>query len=172
MRARLPQLNPDELGIRELGPGEYDVLDTVMDGLSPTSRYTRFHSGVARLTPRAREQLAAVDGRRHVAVAAYAGPAPVGIARLIALGDGRAELAVEVVDAWQHRGVGGRLVRAVADLGRAAGMREVVADVLAENLAMQLLFASAFPDFTLVADGPELQLTAALAGGYGIRRAA
>jgi GNAT superfamily N-acetyltransferase len=160
------------LSVRELGPGEYDVLDTVMDGLSPTSRYTRFHSGVPRLTPRARERLAAVDGRSHVAVAAYVGSSPVGIARLIALGNGCAELAVEVVDAWQHRGIGGRLVRAVADLGGAAGMREVVAEVLAENLAMQLLFASVFPDLTLVADGPEVRLTAALPGGYDIRRAA
>lgn len=148
--------------LRELGPGEYDVLDTVMAGLSPTSRYRRFHSGVPRLTPQARERLAAVDGRAHIAVAAFVGPAPVGIARVIALGDGRAELAVEVVDAWQGHGIGGRLVRAVADLGRAAGFREIVADVLAENTAMRLLFASAFPDFTGVGDGPEVELTAAL----------
>jgi GNAT superfamily N-acetyltransferase len=159
MKAREPWL-------RELGLGKYDVLDTVVAGLSPTSR---FHSGLTRLTPRARERL---DGRDHVAVAAFVGTDPVGIARLIALGDGRAELAVEVVDALQRRGIGRRLVRAVANLGRAAGMRMVLADVLAENVAMQLLFASAFPDPTVVADGPELQLTAALPGAYESRWAA
>jgi GNAT superfamily N-acetyltransferase len=150
--------------LRELGPGEYDVLDAVMAWLSPTSRYRRYHSGLRRLTPRTRERLAAVDGRDHVAVAAFVVSAPVGIARLIAVGDGRAELAVEVVDAWQRRGIGGRLVRAVADLGRAAGMRVAMADVLAENVAAWQLFASVFPDHTVVEDGPEVRLTAALTG--------
>jgi GNAT superfamily N-acetyltransferase len=147
--------------LRELGPGEYEVLDAVLAGLSPTSRYQRFHSGAPRLHLQVRERLAAVDGRDHVAVAAFAGTTPVGIARLIALGDGRAELAFEVVDAWQGRGVGRRLVRAVAECGRAAGMRTVVADVLAENVAAQLLFASVFGDVAVVEDGPELRLAAA-----------
>ncbi|MCW0214782.1 MAG: GNAT family N-acetyltransferase [Pseudonocardia sp.] len=146
--------------LRQLGPGEYDVLDAVTAGLSATSRYLRFHSGIPRLTPQTRDLLAAVDGRDHLAVAAFVGAEPVGIARLIAIGDARAELAVEVVDAWQHRGIGGRLVRAVVDLGRAAGFREIVADVLADNVAMRLLFASVFPDPDVVEDGAEARLTA------------
>lgn len=151
--------------LRELGPGETDVLDAVLAGLSENSRYLRFHTGVPRLTARVRERLAAVDGRSHVAVAAYAGAVPIGIARLIGIGGGRAELAVEVVDAWQRRGVGRRLVRAVAALGRAAGMRELEADVLAENVAVQMMLTSVFGDVTLVEDdGPELRFAAALAG--------
>jgi hypothetical protein len=49
--------------LRELGPGEYYVLDAVLAGLSPTSRYHRFHSGAPRLHPHVRERLAAVNGR-------------------------------------------------------------------------------------------------------------
>jgi GNAT superfamily N-acetyltransferase len=154
--------------LRELGPGEYDVLDAVHAGLSASSRYLRFHSGAPRLFPAVRESLAAVDGRDHIAVAAFAGPVPVGIARLIALGDGRAELAVEVVDAWQSRGIGGQLVRAVADRGRAAGMRVVFVDVLAENVAALVLFASVFGDYAVVdEDGPEIRLAAMLPVGGG-----
>lgn len=151
--------------LRELGPGETDVLDAVLDGLSGNSRYLRFHTGAPQLSARVRERLAAVDGRDHVAVAAYAGSVPIGIARLIGLGDGRAELAVEVVDAWHRRGVGRRLVSAVARLGRAAGMREMEADVLAENVAVQMMLASVFGDLTLAEqDGPELRFVATLPG--------
>jgi GNAT superfamily N-acetyltransferase len=145
--------------LRELRAGETDVLDAVFAGLSPTSRYHRFHGPVPRLTPEVRERLAAVDGRTHVAVAAFAPDGrPLGIARLIAAAGGPAELAVEVVDAWQHRGVGTRLVTAVVALGRAAGMRELAADVLAEN-GPALGLASGFPGLRTDQDGPEVRFT-------------
>lgn len=148
--------------LRELGAGDGAVLDTVFAGLSPASRHLRFHAGIPRLTPSVRARLAAVDGEQHIAVAAFAGPEPVGIARLLILAPGRAELAVEVVDAWQGRGVGTRLVRAVGELGAARGVREVVADVLAVNTAVQMLLASVFPDLVVDGDGPELTVTAHL----------
>ena len=74
------------------------------------------------------------------------------------------ELAVEVVDAWQRRGVGSRLVREVLARGRAAGHREVVAEVLAENIGMQMLLFAELDDLTWVQDGPELTFTGTLAG--------
>lgn len=152
--------------LRELGPRDAHVLDAVFAGLSPTSRYLRFHGAVCRLTRPVRAQLAAVDGRRHVAVAAFADGAPVGIARLVAYRDGppgRVELAVEVVDAWQGRGIGTLLVRAVVELGRAAGHREVVAEVLAENRAVQSVLSATFGRLTRSVDGPEITFTGALA---------
>ncbi|GAA1200146.1 GNAT family N-acetyltransferase [Pseudonocardia alaniniphila] len=154
--------------VRELRPGEFDVLDAVFAGLSPTSRYQRFHAGLPQLTPQARERLAAVDGRTHLAVAAFAGATPVGIARLFRAGDTRAELAVEVVDAWQRRGIGTRLLRAVAALGAGAGIRTVEADVLAENVAVQVVFASVFPIMDFTQDGPVVRFTAAVAGATRI----
>jgi ribosomal protein S18 acetylase RimI-like enzyme len=153
---------PGPVRVRELHAGETDVLDAVFAGLSPTSRYHRFHGPLPRLTPEVRERLAAVDGRTHVAVAGVAPDGrPVGIARLMAVGGGPAELAVEVVDAWQHRGVGTRLVAAVVALGRAAGMREVAADVLAENGAA-LGLAHGFPGLREHEDGPEVRFTGAI----------
>jgi len=130
------------------------------------------------MTPLVRDRLAAVDGRRHVAVAAFAGTEPIGIARLIALNGPdpvgpRAELAVEVVDAWQRRGIGGRLVQSVVLLGRSVGHTGIVADILAENIAAQLLVVSAFPSLTYVEDGPEITFTADLraAARAGVRAA-
>ncbi len=157
----------DPVHLRELGAGELDVLQAVFDGLSDASRYRRFHGATPRLTPRMRDQLAAVDGHEHIAVAAFAGPRPIGVARLITVGDGRAELAVEVVDAWHGHGVGTRLVRAVVELGRAAGHTEVVAEVLADNLAVQMLLASVFPDLAGTQHGPEIVYTAELIAADG-----
>jgi GNAT superfamily N-acetyltransferase len=160
--------------LRELGPGEEDVLDAVFAGLSPDSRYRRFHGGVPILSPSMRTLLADVDGDRHLAVVAFSGAEPVGIARLIraerkradsTIGSGlRADLAVEVVDAWQGRGVGARLVRAVLARGAAAGVTTVVADVLTDNTPMLRLLRTLLPDHTRRVSGPETRVTATLTG--------
>jgi GNAT superfamily N-acetyltransferase len=155
-------IDPTCVWIRELRDGETDVLDAVFDGLSPESRRTRFHGPTPRLTGHVRTRLAAVDGRAHVAVAAFVGEEPIGIARLVGTGGAHCELAVEVVDAWQHRGVGSRLVRAVAALGVAAGYRVVGADVLSANPAAARVFLSVFPGATVLPDGTQTRLAAEL----------
>jgi GNAT superfamily N-acetyltransferase len=160
-----PRRSPEPVRLRELGAGDFHVLDAVFDGLSATSRFTRFHAASPRLLPPVRDRLAAVDGHRHIAVGAFAGQQPIGIARLIGLGGGRAELAVEVVDAWQGHGVGARLVQAVVELGRAAGHNEVEAYVLADNIAMQRLLTAVFPALSRIEDGPEVTFTAPLGAG-------
>ncbi|GAA4704617.1 hypothetical protein GCM10023215_50420 [Pseudonocardia yuanmonensis] len=160
----IPHAPTADIRIQELGPDRFDVLDAVLDGLSPTSRYRRFHTPAPRPTPEVRAMLAAVDGRSHIAVAAFTGSGrPVGIARLIAVVGGRSELAVEVVDEWQGRGIGSRLVRAVIERGRAAGHRVVHADALAENVAAQALFLSVFPAAIAISQGHEVGFAAELA---------
>jgi RimJ/RimL family protein N-acetyltransferase len=144
------------LTVRELGPHDAEVLDTVFAGLSTLSRFRRFHGAMPRMPAPTRTLLAAVDGRRHMALGAFVGPEPVGIARLIAIGPGRADLAVEVVDEWQGNGIGARLVREVVALGRARGITEVVAEVLAENGAMRRVLALTFPELLVTGSGPEI----------------
>ncbi len=63
---------PAAVTLRELGPDEHDVLDAVFAGLSATSRHHRFHAPIRRLTGPMRAHLGAVDGHRHIAVAAFA----------------------------------------------------------------------------------------------------
>jgi GNAT superfamily N-acetyltransferase len=155
MTAILTIPTPTPLTVRELGPHDGAVLDEVFAGLSAQSRFRRFHGATPRMTAAVRARLAAVDGRGHIAVAAFAGGAPVGIARLIVFGPGRADLAVEVVDAAQGQGIGGLLVREVVAIGAARGITEVVAEVLAENVAMRRVLAATFPHLVAAADGPE-----------------
>lgn len=165
---RTPEPRPPATGpitIRELGAGEAGVLLTVFDGLSAASRFRRFHGAVPTLAPRMVERLSDVDGHRHVAVAAFDGSgAPIGIARLIGIGAGRADLAVEVVDDWHGHGVGARLVRAVASLGLDRGYTQVVADVLVENSAVIALLSRVFPVQHRVRSGTEMSIVADLAG--------
>jgi len=151
----LPTVSPT-VTVRELGPRDGAVLDAVFAGLSTLSRFRRFHGAMPRMPAAVRAHLAAVDGRGHLAVAAFVGGAPVGIARLIVVGPGRAELAVEVVDDRQGHGIGARLVGEVVAIGRARGVTEVVADVLAENVAMRRVLAGTFVDLIATDDGPEI----------------
>jgi GNAT superfamily N-acetyltransferase len=165
-RPPTPDPGATDVVVRELGPGEQQVLDVVFAGLSDQSRYLRFHSPVPRLVPAVRRALAAVDGHRHVALVAVAGREPIGIARCIDLGSGRAELAVEVVDAWHGRGVGTLLLHALRDRAVAAGWRELSAEVLAENDAVRALLRKVFPLQDVARDGAELTLTLPLVDAW------
>lgn len=145
--------------VRELAPDDADVLDTVFGGLSAQSRYLRFHSPVHSLTASVRRSLTALDGRHHVALAAFADGHPIGIVRIVTLAPGRAELAVEVIDSWQGRGVGTRLLRAARDRAAELGHRELIAEVLAENAAMRTVLRRVFPTARTTRAGPELTIT-------------
>jgi GNAT superfamily N-acetyltransferase len=145
--------------IRELGPGDGDVVDTVFAGLSPRSRYLRFQFPVAELSAATRRSLTALDGRTHVALAAFAQGRPIGIVRIIDLGDGRGELAVEVVDRWQGCGVGTQLLQAARDRAADMGYRELVGEMLVVNAAAHAALRRVFRGTRVRRDGSELTIT-------------
>jgi RimJ/RimL family protein N-acetyltransferase len=82
-----------------------------------------------------------IDFVNHVALVAQieedGRPAIVGGARYVAVNPGQAEVAFMVVDACQGRGIGAILTRHLVDLARAAGLKELIAEVLPENTAMR-----------------------------------
>ena len=131
--------------IRELGPDQFDVLDAVFAGLSPTGRFHRFHGVNPRMLPTVGDAPAVIHGCRHIAVAAYADDEPIGIARLIADRARPCNIAVQVTDRWQGRGIGTRLVLAVVERARALGHTVVEANILAENRAVRQLLDRVFP---------------------------
>jgi ribosomal protein S18 acetylase RimI-like enzyme len=53
---------------------------------------------------------------------------------------GKAEVAFAVIDAYQGQGVGSALMRHLAAISREAGLQQLVADVLPENIPMLRLF--------------------------------
>lgn len=153
--------------VRTLRPDDGPLLDAVLAGLSPQSRYLRFHSPMPRVPADTRRALLDVDGDRHIALVALAGPGePVGIARVVRFADrpGTAEVAFEVVDAWRRRGVGRRLLTAVAERAAAAGITRLQALVLAENRPALALIRDVFPLCLSHRDGAVVELTALLDG--------
>ena len=85
-----------------------------------------------------------IDFKNHVAIVAIAKEAGreviAGGGRYIVFEPGRAEMAFVVVDAWQGRGVGSILMRHLARFASEAGLQELTAEVLPENVAMRKVF--------------------------------
>jgi GNAT superfamily N-acetyltransferase len=150
--------------VRPLGTADHAALDAVFAGLSPASRVARYLAPIDALTPGMRRALLDVAPGRHVALLAEArdraGAVPVGIGRYVVDGPGRAELAYEVVDAWQGRGVGRRLVSATVDHARAAGIEQLHASISRDNEASLGLLRSVLPQLRVTAHGPVLEVAA------------
>ncbi|MEU4446004.1 GNAT family N-acetyltransferase [Actinosynnema sp. NPDC050801] len=139
--------------VRELHAAEAgNAVDAVFQGLSPRSRYLRFHAPVPRLTAAMRRRLTDLDGHRKAAVVAVCHREPIGIARLIATGEATAEIALAVVDPWQRKGVGTKLVAALGRLATDLRYTELHGDVLGENQPMLRLVARVFPGARLTRD--------------------
>lgn len=142
-----------------------EAVEAVFDGLSPGSRYLRFHRHMTRLNSYARERLADVDGVHHVAVGAFQGNQAVGIGRLIATASGHAEFSIAVVDRWQRHGVGRKVLRRLTDVAARTGYTEMSGIVLPENLAMIALVRSELTGVHIAEEADGLQVTYALGSG-------
>jgi ribosomal protein S18 acetylase RimI-like enzyme len=123
----------DGLTIRVLRNGDTETVAALFDRLGPRSRERRFCGAKPRLSDAELGLLARVDDTHHVLVGYVDGdPEPVAIARLVRAGRS-AEVAFEVADAYQGRGIGTILTRELAADARAAGITELQATVCGDN---------------------------------------
>lgn len=123
----------DGITIRPLRDGDTETVAAVFERLGARSRENRFCGAKPRLPEAELAALARVDGDRHVLVAYVDGDRePAGIARLVRDG-ASAEVAFEVVDEHQGRGIGSVLADELAAVARAAGIRELRATVCGDN---------------------------------------
>ena len=149
--------------VRPLRHGDVDTVAAMFGRLGERSRRSRFNGPKPRLSPPELEHLAAVDATRHVLVAYLEGDAePVAIARLVRDGSS-AEIAFEVADEHQQRGIGSALTAELLADARAAGIREVTALVSSENRAAVSLLRRILDGLEIRFEGPELSIRAALA---------
>lgn len=122
--------------IRPLENGDVETVAAVFARLGARSRERRFCGAKPHLRGAELAALARVDGTSHVLVAHVDGdPEPAGLARLVREGT-TAEIALEVADVHQGRGVGRILADELAADARAAGITELVATVCGDNPAM------------------------------------
>jgi GNAT superfamily N-acetyltransferase len=126
----------DAIVLRPLRSGERSAVLEVFAGLSERSRRLRFLGSKPRLLESDVRLLVDVDRAGHEAVAAIDRETglTVGIARYVRDRDApEAEIAFEVVDAWQGRGVGKQLVHALRGLARGEGILRFRAHVAHGN---------------------------------------
>ncbi|HUC64332.1 MAG TPA: GNAT family N-acetyltransferase [Stellaceae bacterium] len=130
--------------IRALTPDDRADFLAAVDRSSPRSLYRRFFSVRQEFAEQEVDFFVNVDFVNHAALVAVmeeAGrPVIVGAGRYIVVGPGRAEVAFAVVDAYQGQGVGAALMRHLAVVAQNAGLKELVADVLPDNLPMLKVF--------------------------------
>jgi len=127
--------------VRPLVSGDEPELCTFLDGLSVDSRWLRFFSAGADMHHAATYMAAVEPGRGRGLVAVAGEPerivAHAGYVRETA---DRAEVAFEVADDWQGRGIATLLLAHVSELAIADGIDTFTAVVLPENRRMIQVF--------------------------------
>jgi RimJ/RimL family protein N-acetyltransferase len=134
----------DIVRLRPIRPEDKPRLLEAFERLGTGSRYRRFLAHKKELSVDELAWLTEVDHHDHEAIAALDPQTDdgIGVARYVRLPDrpDAAEAAVTVVDDWQGRGVGGLLLRRLAQRAREERIREFHATLLTDNRAMLALF--------------------------------
>jgi RimJ/RimL family protein N-acetyltransferase len=149
--------------VRPLRPTDRYTVAAVFAGLSPSSRYRRYLAPVETLTDTMLAALVDVSPDRHVGfVAETRSGTPVGLIRYVVDGPSQAEIAYEVVDDWQGRGVGTRLLHTLIESARANGIATLHATILADNRASLALLKRALPQLRIREAGEVIEVAADL----------
>jgi ribosomal protein S18 acetylase RimI-like enzyme len=128
--------------VRQISPEDEPLLHEAVAAMSERTVYFRFFSPLKRLPDALAHRLAVVDyNDRFALVAATHRPGAreriLGVARYDRAADTDvAEVAVAVVDEFQHRGLGGALLAILARVAREHGIKTFSLIVLPENQQM------------------------------------
>ncbi|SKC72667.1 GNAT family N-acetyltransferase [Krasilnikoviella flava] len=138
--------------VRPLRPDDADAVQRFQEAQSERSAYFRFFAPVRRLTDRELARLTHLDQRDRVALVAVRpgaddGGRPredvLGVARYDKVSPAEAEVAFNIADAMQGKGLGSVLLEHVAAAARERGVRRFTADVLPQNSSMLAVFRDA-----------------------------
>ena len=151
------------LVVRPIERSDVEDLGRMFGHVSPEGIYFRFFSPLpqvpqsmlrrfAEVDHCRRDALVVLDGSEIVAMASYDELPPVARS-----GARDVEIAVTVEDAWQHRGVGVRLMRHLTVLARERGYDTLIAKILPTNRAALGLIRKIAPDVTVKYNGGEYE---------------
>ena len=158
--ARFEQVWPlpggGEYSVRPIRPDDAQMLQDLMQHLSPESRYFRFVSSITELPPTMLARFTLIDYDREMALVAVfkertAGADGeiteteriVGVSRYITNPDqSSCEFALVVSDDFNGKGLGSRLMLSIMDVARERGLSEIDGLVLANNPGMLKLMRS------------------------------
>ena len=129
--------------VRPIRPQDAEAVHVFHAGQSAESIYLRFFAPLPRLSDKEVARFTQVDYVDRVGLVATLGDAIVGIARYDRLGDGSAEVAFNISDAHQGRGIGSVLLEHLAAAARERGISRFSAEVLPQNRKMMGVFTEA-----------------------------
>lgn len=129
--------------VRPIRPSDASALQAFHVAQSEESTYLRFFAPLKVLPERELTRLVTVDHTDRVALVALTGDAIIAVGRYDRLEATRAEVAFNVSDAHQGRGLGSVLLEHLAAAARERGIATFVADVLPGNARMIRVFQEA-----------------------------
>lgn len=159
--------------IRAIHPDDGQMLQELVRGLSPESRYNRFVSALTELSPGMLAKFSLIDYDREMALVAILDEREispdgkvteqerlVGVVRYVTNPDSSTcEFSLLIADDMSGKGMGSRMMRSIMDVARDKGLREIIGLVLTSNSSMLKLMRSLGfvikpypddPDFRLV----------------------
>lgn len=135
--------------IRPIRPEDEPLLVKFHETLSDRSVYLRYFCSLSLSRRVAHERLLRIcfgDYDREMALVAESAPSESGERQIMAVGrinklhgKNEAEVAVLVSDQYQNLGLGYELLRRVVDIARDEKLEEVSAEMLPDNIAMQVI---------------------------------
>jgi acetyltransferase len=152
--ARFEQVWPlaggGEVTVRPVRPDDAQMLQDLVRGLKPESRYFRFASAIQELPPGLLARLTLIDYDREMALVAVCTERSaradggfdeaeriVGVSRIIMKPDQTTcEFSLLVADDFGGKGLGSRLMEGITDAAREKGLAEIEGLVLSNNTDM------------------------------------
>jgi len=149
--------------IRAQRPEDLDGWRAALARTSAETRYFHFFAVKREVSEKEAHYFLDIDFVKHVALVAVVDedgrPTLIGGARYYVVEPGKAEIAFGLIDEYQGKGIGSALIRHLAAIGREAGLRELVAEVLSDNLPMLRVFERSGLAMSARREGPVVHVT-------------
>ena len=129
--------------LRPITPGDAEALQAFHVAQSPESIYLRFFAPMPRLSDRDLARFTTVDHDDRVAFVILVGDTIIGVGRYDRVDEREAEVAFNIADAHQGRGLGSVLLEHLAAAARERGIGRFTAEVLPRNRKMVSVFRDA-----------------------------
>jgi acyl-CoA synthetase (NDP forming)/RimJ/RimL family protein N-acetyltransferase len=129
--------------LRPITPGDAEAVRRFHAGQSDESIYMRFFAPLRQLSDRDVQRFTNVDYHDRVALVATVREVIIGIGRYDRITPTAAEVAFNIADSYQGRGIGSVLLEHLAVIAWESGVEEFTAEVLPQNRKMMSVFADA-----------------------------
>jgi acyl-CoA synthetase (NDP forming)/RimJ/RimL family protein N-acetyltransferase len=129
--------------VRPIKPSDAEGLHRFHAGQSEESIYLRFFAPLKRLSDRDVHRFTHVDYRDRVALVVTMREDIIGVGRYDRIDDGTAEVAFNISDHYQGKGIGSVLLEHLAAIAQEIGITHFTAEVLPQNRKMLQVFSDA-----------------------------